>query len=102
MNWSFGRHCVRLLSCRVHAFNLRFPGQYFDSESGTHYNYFRDYDPGIGRYVQSDPIGLDGGLNNYGYVAARPLKWSDRFGLITPKTWSVFHAGLQPRRNPVP
>ncbi|MFO2207069.1 RHS repeat-associated core domain-containing protein, partial [Pseudomonas aeruginosa] len=42
--------------------NLRFPGQYYDAESGLHYNYFRDYDPETGRYVESDPIGLTGGL----------------------------------------
>jgi RHS repeat-associated protein len=42
---------------------LRLPGQYFDKETNLHHNYFRDYDPGIGRYIQSDPIGLDGGIN---------------------------------------
>jgi RHS repeat-associated protein len=61
--------------------NLRFPGQYFDAETGLHQNYFRDYDPRTGRYIQGDPIGLRGGLNTYLYARGNPLRYSDASGL---------------------
>ncbi len=54
-------------------FNMRFPGQRYDAVSGLNYNYFRDYDPSTGRYVQSDPIGLDGGLATFAYANSDPL-----------------------------
>jgi len=60
---------------------LRLLGQYFDRETNLHYNYFRDYDPSLGIYKQSDPIGLRGGLNTYVYVSASPLLHTDSRGL---------------------
>jgi RHS repeat-associated protein len=62
-------------------YNLRFPGQYYDQESGLHYNYLRDYDPGTGRYVESDPIGMAGGADTYAYVLNNPLSYVDSLGL---------------------
>ena len=60
---------------------LRFPGQLLDAHSQMHYNYFRDYDQNRGRYVESDPIGLEGGLNTYGYVGGNPINLLDASGL---------------------
>ncbi|MCH7335326.1 RHS repeat-associated core domain-containing protein [Acinetobacter sp. NIPH 2699] len=63
-------------------FPMRHAGQYYDAEVNLFYNYFRDYNPITGRYVESDPIGLQGGLNTYGYVSANPLLKIDPRGLI--------------------
>ena len=62
--------------------NLRFPSQYKDVEKDSYYNYFRDYNPALGRYVQSDPIGLAAGVNTFGYVKANPMKFFDPLGLL--------------------
>lgn len=61
---------------------LRFPGQYADAETGYSYNYFRDYDPTLGRYIESDPIGLEAGINTFGYVRANPIAKIDPLGLM--------------------
>ena len=64
-------------------FNLRFAGQYEDTESGYHYNWHRYYDPSTGRYLTPDPIGLAGGLNGYGYAGQDPMGAVDPWGLYT-------------------
>jgi len=70
-----------------YSFPLRFPGQYRDSESGSHYNYFRDYEAGTGRYVESDPIGLERGASSFGYALQNPAVLFDPHGL---KAWYCY------------
>lgn len=72
---------------------LRFPGQYGDKETGLNYNMARDYWPTGGRYIESDPIGLGGGLNTYAYVGSNPLSYVDPKGLIAAPTGSAFPGG---------
>jgi RHS repeat-associated protein len=68
--------------------NLRFPGQYYDAETGLHYNYHRYYNPKTGRYITADPIGLMGGVNLYGYVGGNPVRWVD------PRGKKVYYVGI--------
>jgi RHS repeat-associated protein len=63
-------------------YNLRFAGQIFDGQAGLHANYHRDYDPATGRYTESDPIGLDGGLNTYAYANGNPASATDPLGKL--------------------
>jgi RHS repeat-associated protein len=63
--------------------NLRYPGQYFDLETGFNYNLNRDYMPNLGRYLETDPTGLGGGINTFAYANGNPLGFTDRSGLAT-------------------
>jgi RHS repeat-associated protein len=78
--------------------NLRFPGQYYDQETGLHYNYHRHYDPRAGRYTRADPIGVRGGMNYYGYSESDPLNATDPFGLKGP----LGNPPLGSQLNPMP
>jgi RHS repeat-associated protein len=81
-------------------FPFRFPGQYVDNETNLNYNYFRDYNPSLGRYGESDPIRLKGGLNTYAYVNGNPVGTTDSLGLAPPRPGSYYNPLPIPGQGP--
>ena len=79
---AFGK--ARINPASTAQINLRLPGQYFDAETGLHQNWNRDYAPGIGRYIQADPLGIFGGMNVYQYAYGNPIYYIDDSVNIVP------------------
>jgi len=78
--------------------DLRFPGQWFQLESGLHQNWMRDYDPTTGRYMQADPLGLVDGASVYGYARQNPMRYTDprgEFGILGAAIGAVSNLGIQ-------
>lgn len=84
-------------------YNLRFPGQVFDGQAGLHANGYRDFDPAVGRYIESDPIGLRGGIDTYTYAEGNALSLADPFGLLdSTSPWKLgweWLSGTGPRHH---
>ena len=91
---AFGKTTAIVLGSITTTNRLRFPGQYEDQETGTYYNYFRDYQPCSGRYTQSDPIGLLAGVNTYAYVGGDPVGRTDPSGLCSPDQIPSYPPGI--------
>ncbi len=85
----FGQTCSEYQVNMISEHNTRFPGQMYEAETGFHQNWFRDYDPGTGRYLQSDPIGLAGGVNTYSYADQSPLIFFDYYGLAKQHSMGI-------------
>jgi len=90
-NWPFTRSVTVSSSAPL---NIGFPGQYYDQETGLWNNGFRDYDPTLGRYVESDPLGLAGGVNTYAYVSGNPLSYVDPYGLDWQLSWTIISGSV--------